>query len=428
MEIITAVIGLVVGAIIAWLVATRRAEAMETRAIVIEEQLGIAQQENAATKAQLANEQRQVIVLVGQLSAAEERCAGLGKKVEESDTRLAAEFERLSLRILHQSADGLKKEHREELDTLLKPFRDQLGDFRQRIDTIHTDESKSVAELHSRIESLTSLNTQVSQQANNLTNALRGQSKMQGDWGEVILDRVLEMSGLRAGHEYEKQASLEGVYGRQLRPDVIIRLPDGNKHLIVDSKVSLTAFANHANATDEVTAGQFLREHVQSIRNHVKQLADKKYQNLSGINSPDFVFLFMPIEPAFLLAMRHDTALYQDALRQRVIVVTPSTLLATLMTVEALWKGARQDSNAQKIASEAGSLYDKFVGFYEDLKQIQTRIKQTEESMDSALGKLRDGNGNLIGKVEKLKKLGAKNTKSIPADALPDTSENEDAD
>lgn len=401
---------------------------METRAIVIEEQLGIAQQENAATKAQLANEQRQVVLLVGQLGAAEERCAGLGKKVEESDTRLAAEFERLSLRILHQSADGLKKGHREELDTLLKPFRDQLGDFRQRIDTIHTDESKSVAELHSRIESLTSLNTQVSQQANNLTNALRGQSKMQGDWGEVILDRVLEMSGLIAGHEYEKQASLEGIDGRQLRPDVIIRLPDGNKHLIVDSKVSLTAFANHANATDEVTAGQFLREHVQSIRNHVRQLADKNYQNLPGINSPDFVFLFMPIEPAFLLAMRHDTALYQEALRRKVIIVTPSTLLATLMTVEALWKGARQDSNAQKIASEAGSLYDKFVGFYEDLKQIQTRIKQTEVSMDSALGKLRDGNGNLIGKVEKLKKLGAKNTRSIPTDALPSTTENEDAD
>ena len=423
MEFIFPVIGLVVGATIAWLVATRQSAAIDVRSAVVAEQLVAAQQEQQRVQAQLAAKQGQVIELTGLLRAAETQRDGLKQQMTESESKLAVQFEALALRIVQGTAVDLKKSHREELDALLGPLKSQIGEFRQRVDSIHTDETKSLAAMNAQVVSLTQLNNQVAEQANNLASALKGGSKVQGDWGELILERLLEMSGLQEGREFELQTSIETNDGHRLRPDVIIQLPQEpgkkDKQLIIDAKVSLTAYTQYANALDEASREKYLKEHLQSVRGHVRQLSEKNYS--SHVNSPEFVFLFMPIESAFLLAMRHADDLYLDALNRKVVIVTPSTLLATLHTVAALWNRARQDKNALEIADEAGLLYDKFVGFYGDVVLIKSRIDQAGVSVDAALGKLRDGNGNLVSKVEKMRKLGAKNLRSLPADAFPES-------
>jgi DNA recombination protein RmuC len=282
------------------------------------------------------------------------------------------------------------------------------------VEEVHAKETTSLAVLLNQIESLTRLNAEVTEETKNLTLALKGDPKAQGNWGELILEKVLENSGLTAGVEFTVQTTLKSDEGSNLRPDVVINLPD-NKHFVIDSKVSLTAYERSCSAREPDEQEAALKAHVQSVCGHVEELARKKYLDLYGITAPDFVFMFIPVEPAFSSALRADQTLFNDAFAMKVVLVPPSTLLATLRTVAQIWKQEKQTRNALEIARRSGALYDKFVGFYEDLKDIGTKLNATRDTYDAALNKLKDGRGNLIKSVEDIKKLGAKAAKELPS-------------
>jgi DNA recombination protein RmuC len=274
---------------------------------------------------------------------------------------------------------------------------------------------------------LQEMNQKMSEEAKNLTKALKGDTKQQGNWGEVVLQRILEKSGLRKDHEYEIQKSVQTEEGRRLQPDVIVRLPD-EKRLVIDSKVSLKAFERYSSTDDPAEQQLQLKQHIQSLRSHVKNLSGKNYEQIHGFKSPDFVLMFIPIEPAFGAAMQKDPELYNEAFEKNIIIVSPTTLLATLATIENVWKQEYQNRNAMEIAKRGGLLYDKFVGFVDNLEQIGTRIRQTQDSWSSAMKQLSTGSGNLVGQAEKLRKLGANASKTLPQDLVQEENEIEKRD
>ena len=268
--------------------------------------------------------------------------------------------------------------------------------------------------LREEVRKLTELNTRVSEEANNLTKALKGDVKKQGNWGEVILERVLERSGLTKGQEYEREEVIEGADMSVQRPDVIIHLPD-NKHIIIDSKVSLVAYERLMSAETEEHRVAYLKDHISSLRSHVKLLSEKNYQNAQNLNTPDFVLMFLPIEASFSVAVQGDSEIFAYAWERKIVIVSPTTLLATLRTISSIWKQENQTKNAQEIARLSGTLYDKFIGFAEDMAKIKTNIDRTSNSYDDAMKKMKDGNGNIIRTAEKIKELGAKTAnKSLP--------------
>ena len=268
------------------------------------------------------------------------------------------------------------------------------------------------------------MNAQMSKETINLTKALKGDSKMQGNWGELVLERVLEKSGLEKGREYEVQQAFTTAEGTRILPDVIINLPDGKK-MVVDSKVSLTAYEKYVNEEDDVQQNIHLKEHVNSVKRHVEQLSDKRYQNIYQMESPDFVLLFIPIEPAFALALQEDLTLYNKAFEKNIVIVTPSTLLATLRTIDSMWTNQKQQENAIEIARQAGALYDKFEGFVSDLIKIGKKMDEAKVEYSAAMNKLTEGKGNLVTSAEKLKKMGAKAKKALP-EAILKRAENEE--
>jgi DNA recombination protein RmuC len=296
-------------------------------------------------------------------------------------------------------------------------LQDKIHLFEKKIEDTHKESIDYHAALRQQILGLREMNIQMSKETINLTKALKGDSKMQGNWGELVLERVLEKSGLEKGREYEVQQSFTTAEGNRVFPDVVINLPDGKK-MIVDSKVSLTAYERHINEEDEDLKIGHLKEHVNSIKRHVDQLGNKNYQDLYQIESPDFVLLFIPIEPAFAMALNEDNALYNKAFEKNIVIVTPATLLATLRTIDSMWANQKQQENAFEIARQAGALYDKFEGFVADLIKIGKKIDETKTEYSGAMSKLVDGKGNLIISVEKLKKMGAKAKKSLPEKIL----------
>ena len=269
------------------------------------------------------------------------------------------------------------------------------------------------------------MNQQITQEAKNLTTALKGQSKTQGNWGEFILESILEKSGLVKGREYVVQESITAESGKRFQPDVIIKLPE-NRSIVIDSKVSLNAYEKYISNEDEHQKQLALREHINSIRSHTKNLNSKNYQNLYQLESLDFVLMFMPIEPAFALAVQNDPSIFNDAFEMNIVIVSPSTLLATLRTVESIWRQEKQNKNAMEIARQGGALYDKFVGFLEDLKSIGDRLDQAKGSYDNAWKKIKEGSGNLVSRAEKIKQLGAKVSKTLPSSILNRTDLEED--
>ncbi len=292
-------------------------------------------------------------------------------------------------------------------------MQDKIINFEKKVEDTHKESIDYHAALRQQILGLRDMNAQMSKETINLTKALKGDSKMQGNWGELVLERVLEKSGLEKGREYEVQQSFITDEGNRVFPDVVINLPDGKK-MIVDSKVTLTAYERYINEEDEDAKEQHLKEHVNSIKRHVEQLGDKNYQDLYHMESPDFVLLFIPIESAFAVALNEDTNLYNKAFEKNIVIVTPSTLLATLRTIDSMWANQKQQENALEIARQAGALYDKFEGFVSDLLKIGKKMDEAKSEYQGAMNKLVDGNGNLITSVEKLKKMGAKAKKSLP--------------
>lgn len=337
--------------------------------------------------------------------------------LQSNKAQLSQEFENLSNKIFEEKNKQFKQTSQEGLTSLLNPFKDQLEGLRKKVDDVYVAESKDRSALKAQITSLHDLNKQITEEAASLARALRGEKKTQGNWGELVLETVLEKSGLRNGEEYVREKSITNEDGKRYRPDVIVNLPEG-KHIVVDAKVSLNAYTDYVNAESDADRIKFLKQHVDAIRFHIKDLSEKQYTKLPGLNSPDFVFLFMPIEPAFMVAFEHDDKLFNDAFEQRIVVVTPTTLLASLRTVSSLWSIERQNNNAKQLAEQAGKIHDKLVSFVEDMEKVGKQLGTVQGTYDNAWSKLKEGRGNLISQAHKFKDLGVRVKKEIPAQVL----------
>ncbi len=339
------------------------------------------------------------------------------KEVDQLQQKFTKEFENLANKILDEKSSKFTEQNRLNMTNILSPLQEKILHFEKKVEDTHKESIDYHAALRQQILGLRDMNEQMSRETLNLTKALKGDSKLQGNWGELVLERVLEKSGLVKGREYEVQQHFTNIHGQRVLPDVVISLPDGKK-MIIDSKVSLTAYEKCINEEDELLRTAFLKEHLNSIRRHVEQLGDKNYHDLYQIESPDFVLLFIPIEPAFAMALNEDSALYNKAFENNIVIVTPSTLLATLRTIDSMWANQKQQENAFEIARQAGALYDKFEGFVADLIRIGKRIDESKLEYSGAMNKLVEGKGNLISSVERLKKMGAKAKKAIPESIL----------
>ena len=339
------------------------------------------------------------------------------QEVEQLQEKFTKEFENLANKILEEKTVKFTEQNKENLKNILSPLQDRIQLFEKKVEDTHKESIDYHAALRQQILGLREMNEQMSKETINLTKALKGDSKMQGNWGELVLERVLEKSGLEKDREYFVQQSHTTEEGTRVFPDVIINLPDGKK-MIIDSKVTLTAYERYINEEDDSLKNQHLKEHVVSINRHVEQLGNKNYQDLYQMESPDFVLLFIPIESAFAVALNEDTTLYNKAFEKNIVIVTPSTLLATLRTIDSMWTNQKQQENAIEIARQAGALYDKFEGFVGDLIKIGKKMDEAKVEYGAAMNKLTEGKGNLITSVEKLKKMGAKAKKSLPESVL----------
>lgn len=338
------------------------------------------------------------------------------EELEARQEQLRKDFELLATKILDEKSEKFTLQNKENIKNILNPLQEKIQIFEKKVDDTQKESISMHSALKEQLLGLKDLNQQMTKEATNLTKALKGDSKMQGNWGELVLERVLEKSGLEKDREYYVQQSFNLPDGTRVLPDVVLHLPD-NKKMIIDSKVSLTDYERFVNADDE-ERNFHLKAHINSIRKHVDQLSDKNYQDLYDIESPDFVLLFIPIEPAFAVAINEDNSLYNKAFEQNIVIVTPSTLLATLRTIDTMWNNEKQQRNAIEIARQAGALYDKFEGLVKDLTGVGKKIDDAKKDYSSAMNKLVEGRGNLITSVEKLKKMGAKAKKSLPEKIL----------
>ncbi|WP_373456511.1 DNA recombination protein RmuC [uncultured Tenacibaculum sp.] len=344
-------------------------------------------------------------------------------ELEGLQEKFTKEFENLANKILEEKSNKFTVQNKENIQNILNPLEKKIKDFEDKVDKTHKESIDYHSALRQQILGLRELNAQMSKETLNLTRALKGDSKTQGNWGELVLERVLEKSGLEKDREYFVQQSFTNEEGKRILPDVVIHLPD-NKKMVIDSKVSLTAYEKFVNSDDETEKTTFLKEHLISLKRHVEQLSEKKYEDIYKIESPDFVLLFVPIEPAFAVALNEDNTLYNKAFERNIVIVTPTTLLATLRTIDTMWNNEKQQRNAIEIARQAGALYDKFEGLLKDLINIGKKIDATKSDYSSAMNKLVEGRGNLITSVEKLKKMGAKAKKALPESIIERANDN----
>jgi DNA recombination protein RmuC len=344
----------------------------------------------------------------------EERHASSQKDMMLSHKKeIKNELEALARKVFEGNSQKFAEFSKENLDSMIKPLQTQISEFKKQVSDTYNAESRDRAVLKNEINSLKELNEKISKDAINLTNALKGESKQQGVWGEMVLEHVLEASGLRKGYEFEREVSLKTDDNEILRPDVIVHLPD-NRDLIIDAKTSLVAYERYVNADNDEAKEQYLKAHLNSIKSHVSELSKKNYERLKEVNTLDFIFMFMPIEGALAVALEHDNSIYDNAFKNKILLVGPTTLLVAMRAVENVWKFERQNKNAQEIARRAGSMYDKFVGFSEDLMKISKQIDGIQGSFSAARNKLTNGKGNLVRQVEQIKELGAQTSKKIP--------------
>jgi len=439
MLVLVLLLGLMVFALAAALISARaggrgwqaRAHEAENRVAALESDLGARQQwleqmetERRQLRAQvdelgeklqsvtLELREREVVLERERQSAAEKLAL-----LERNRDALKQEFENLANRIFEQKSERFSEQSKTSLNSLLAPFREQLQDFRKRVEDVYTSETRDRQALRSEIRSLQELNRQITEEAANLTRALKGDKKIQGNWGELILERVLERSGLRKGVEYETQSSYRGADNQLLRPDVVVHLPD-RRNIIIDSKVSLLAYQEWVNSEDEAVRADALRRHVEAVRSHIRSLSEKDYSQLNGLDSPDFVLMFMPIEPAFVAAFQQDENLFAEAFERKIIVVTPTTLLATLRTIENIWRYERQSQNARRIAERAGAVYDKLRVFVEAMERLGSQLQTAQGTYDAAMNTLTRGRGNLISQANRFVELGVRVRKELPKSIL----------
>jgi DNA recombination protein RmuC len=346
--------------------------------------------------------------------AQDEKYNFMKAELENVHKKYSTEFENIANKILDEKSTKFTEQNRTNLDIILNPLKEKIKSFEEKVEHTYKAESAERITLKAEIRNLVELNQKISDEANNLAKALKGENKKQGNWGELILEKVLERSGLVKDQEYRLQFSTNNDEGKRIQPDAVIMLPD-NKHIIVDSKVSLVAYEAFINAAADDDKDRFIKEHLLSVRAHVKQLSEKNYQTSLDFNTPDFVLLFIPIESSFSVAVQADQELFSYAWDRKIVIVSPSTLLATLRTIASIWKQERQTKNAIEIAKQSGALYDKFVGFIDDLDKMGRNIDASKLAYDSAMNKLYKGSGNLVKRAQDIEKLGAKTTKQIPA-------------
>ncbi|MEL0457111.1 DNA recombination protein RmuC [Flavobacteriaceae bacterium SZ-1-7] len=345
------------------------------------------------------------------------------KELEERQEQLRKDFELLANKILEEKSNKFTEQNKENIKNILNPLQEKIKTFEEKVDLSQKESISMHSALKEQLLGLKDLNQQMTKEASNLTKALKGDSKMQGNWGELVLERVLEKSGLEKDREYFVQQSFTLANGSRVLPDVVLHLPD-NKKMIIDSKVSLTDYERLVNA-DDIDKPQYLKAHVNSVKKHVDQLSEKNYQDLYDIESPDFVLMFIPIEPAFAVVVNEDNSIYNKAFEKNIVIVTPSTLLATLRTIDTMWNNEKQQRNAIEIARQAGALYDKFEGLVSDLTGVGKKIDAAKSDYSAAMNKLVEGKGNLITSVERLKKMGAKAKKSLPEAIIKRSQEDE---
>lgn len=436
---VTFVIGLFIGAGIIWLIfrthTTRLTEQLyasqqDTKRLTSEhDALDVLRNQLAAEKQELNKEiAKLTTILELERSQAKEKLE-FQKNAEE---QLSNRFKTLANEILDDKSRKFTDQNKINLDQLLEPLKLKISEFQGKVQEVYIQEGKDRSALSEQVKQLMTLNNQLSEDAHNLTQALKGQAKAQGNWGELILERVLEASGLRKGHEYNVQESHVCEDGTRIQPDIVIHLPE-NRHLIIDAKASLTAYEEHTNADTDQERNSTIKRHLESVRSHIKELSEKNYQKIYGLQSFDFVLMFIPIEPAFMLAISHDNNLWLDSWKKNILLVSPSTLLFVVRTVAHLWKQEQQNRNAQEIACRGAELYNKLAGFVDDLNMLGKRLQQAQIAYDDAYSKFTKGKGNVIRQAEMLKQLGIKPTKPLsqnltdsalddPATSLPSIS------
>ncbi|RQM75776.1 DNA recombination protein RmuC [Aeromonas jandaei] len=410
-----------------WLIGRRSSTAQaqelllaQERYQALQERFDELQDERQQGQQKLDQQQTLLIKLTARLKDAEatlrsERLAAAEKLQlqQEAEQRLSQQFENLANRIFEQNSGNFRELNQNSLDLLLTPLKEQLEGFRRQVGETHAQETAQRHSLKFELERLAELNARMTEEAAALTRALKGDSKQQGNWGEVVLARILSECGLREGHEYHTQVNIEVEKGKRYQPDVIVHLPQ-EKDIIIDAKVSLTAYERWYNADDELEKSVALKEHVASVRNHIRELGRKDYQQLPGVRTLDYVLMFVAVEPAFLTAMEADPSLVRYGLDNNILLVSPTNLMVALRTIENLWRYERQNQNARQIAERAGRLYEKLRLFVEEMQQMGGSLHKAQESYDKAMGRLVNGRGNLIAQVERFRELGVEVTKSLP--------------
>jgi DNA recombination protein RmuC len=377
-------------------------------------------------RGQLSEKQSELARMQAVHEQMQERLENQKKELAELQQKFSVEFENLANKLFKQHSQEFVQTSGKNLNELINPLKDRLQTFEKKVQDAYELETRDKISLKQEVKNLFELNRKLSEDANNLTKALKGDSQKQGNWGEIVLERVLERSGLTKGVEYETQAGTRGEEGQLLKPDVVIYLPE-EKHLIIDAKVSLLAYEQFIRSDDEAEKEIQMRRHVASIRGHIKGLGEKSYQAASAFDTPDFVLLFLPVESAFSAALQHDPELFSYAWERKIVIVSPTTLLATLKTVSSIWKQEKQTQNALEIARQGGNLYDKFVSFMEDLQKLGNQLNTVQKTYEEVSKKLVSGSGNLVGRAEKLRKLGVKVGKALPSKyLLTETDEDEE--
>ncbi len=390
---------------------------LDERARMLQSQLG-------TTTVQVAEKDASILVLSKELSTRNSEYANIRTKLDEQQAdveklqdKFRIEFKNLANEILEEKTLKFTEQNKIKLDEILKPLGEKIRDFEKKVEETYDKESKQRFSLEREIKNLAELNQQISKEASNLTNALKGQAKTRGNWGEIILESILEKSGLTLDREFFVQQSYTNEHGKRLQPDVIVAYP-GERNVVIDSKVSLLAYERYASAETKEEQDLAARDHLLSVRNHIADLSSKNYQDIYALKSLDFVMLFMPIEPAYMLAMQNDPNLWNYAYEKRILLISPTNLIAALRMIANLWRVEYQNKNAMEIARQSGELYDKFTGFLEDLQDIGNKIDNARKAYESSMNKLSTGKGNLIRRVENIKSLGAKAGKEIPRSLL----------
>lgn len=438
MEIVYLAVGILIGFIISFFMVKLKLKSAEFKLlemrgeyeqnrIKLEEKLIYLQTEKKNLTTEVEHFESQNLQQLQQLAKKEtefenlqEKLAEHKKELEELQKKLTTEFENIANRILEKNSEKFTAANQKNLGDVLNPLKEKIQLFEKKVEDTYKQGLKDQTDLRAELKKLFDLNSKISKEATDLTRALKGDVKKQGNWGEVVLERILERSGLNEGAGgYEKQFSDNSEEGKRIQPDIVINLPD-NKHIIIDSKVSLIAYERAVNAAGDEERALHIKGHLLSLKTHIKGLSEKHYQTAKNLNSPDFVLLFIPVESSFSLAVQEDQDLFSFAWDLKVVLVSPSTLLATLRTIASIWQQENQTRNAIEIARQGGALYDKFVGFVNDMENIGKNLDTTRKTYDAAVNKLQTGQGNLISRAESIKKLGAKTTKELPKVMLND--------